>query len=87
MKVGSIVECIRSQFIINLGDPATANSAPVKGQILTVAGFVEWRGDMYLQFDEMPPRNCYDARDFRELEFPPDLEKEIEELLEDTVVL
>lgn len=87
MKVGSVVECIRSQFIIHVNNPETANYAPVKGQILTVTGLVELGGGTYLTFAEMPPKNCYDAIDFRELEFPPDLEKEIEELLEDTVVL
>lgn len=77
MKVGSIVECVKLNQT-----PGCQTIVDIKvGGIYTVNWVrQDWDG-LYLGFEETLQEQCYGADQFREIEFPPAIEAEINEAL------
>lgn len=81
MKVGSICECIKTTTF-GFGDVPPC----VAGEIL----IVNWVGEgthipVAIGFEEKPWEGCYNPKNFREIEFPPELEEQINQSLHQTV--
>lgn len=80
MKVGSIVECV---IVIDVLKCLNCNplTVPKVGDILTV-NFIRSDPDgIFLGFDEIDQEDTYRWDHFREIQFPPDLQEQIEECL------
>lgn len=73
MKVGSLVECVDASPGRNTGEVFL-----VLGKIYTVTGFHSYYEDEIFVDDQ--PKSCFMSR-FREIQFPPSLEAEIENCL------
>lgn len=76
MKIGSIVECVKTGPNIS-SKPLAVN----KGDVLTIYGINHEFDQAWLRFDEVDKGLEFNAKHFREVEFPPAITEQIEECL------
>lgn len=96
MKVGSIVECVARLELAGY-DFMTINASPIKGERYTVRGIKPSKNpgsnEMLLMFEEFVigfnnvtgEELAAPMGAFREIEFPPSFEKELNEVIEEVI--
>ena len=83
MKIGSIVECVGQSWFNNAIGLSGFSALPIKGNFYTV-NYIE---DGYIGLENMPSEDVYRVSNFREIQFPDDLQEQIEECLTRELIL
>ena len=79
MKIGSIVTRIRPPKTIE--ENCIGRRNPKVGEVFTVNYIQDIWGNLFIGFEECHPKSAFNAKLFREIEFPPSMEADIQEAL------